>query len=168
MPYRPQPLLLAALVLAAQWFTLPGYATPPGNAMPPGYASDTRAYNLAHGRVVFVDKCMRCHESGIRGAPVFGETSDWMERIEQPLDTLIDHAISGHGRMPARGDQDISDQEVAAAVAYVVNRTRVIAAGEGEVLPAPAAVASAAPMDDSFDDAVLQMFRLLLGKDRWK
>ncbi len=162
MPDRPQPLVLAALVLAAQWFTLPAYA------MPPGYASDTRAYNLAHGRVVFVDKCMSCHESGIRGAPVFGETSDWSERIEQPLDTLIDHAISGHGRMPARGDQDISDQDVAAAVAYVVNRTRVIAAGEGEVLPAPAAVASAAPMDDSFDDAVLQMFRLLLGKKRWK
>ena len=162
MPARPQPLVLAALVLAAQWFTLPGHAAPPG------YASDTRAYNLAHGRVVFVDKCMGCHGTGIRGAPVFGETSDWRERIEQPLDTLIEHAISGHGRMPARGDQDISDQDVAAAVAYVVNRTRVIAAGEGEALPEPAAVESAAPMDDSFDAAVLQMFRLLLGKDRWK
>jgi hypothetical protein len=55
MPDRPQPLVLAALVLAAHWFTLTGHA------MPPGYASDTRAYNLAHGRVVFVDKCMRCN-----------------------------------------------------------------------------------------------------------
>jgi cytochrome c5 len=159
---RPQPLVFAALAFAAHWLTPPGYA------MPPGYASDTRAYNLAHGRVVFVDKCMRCHESGVRGAPVFGETSDWRERIEQPLDTLIEHAISGHGRMPARGDQDVSDQDVAAAVAYVVNRTRVIAAGEGEVLPTPAAVASVAPTDDAFDEAVLQMFRLLLGKDRWR
>lgn len=162
MPGRSQPLLLVALVLAALGLTLPSYA------MPPGYASDTRGYNLAHGRVVFVDKCMGCHESGLRGAPIFGETGDWKERIQQPLETLIDHAISGHGRMPARGDQDISDQDVAAAVAYVVNRTRVIAAGEGETLPATAAVASAASTDDPFDDAVLQMFRLLLGKDRWK
>ncbi len=168
MPGRPQPLVFAALVLAAQWVAPLGYAMPPGQAMPPGYASDTRAYNLAHGRVVFVEKCMRCHESGVRGAPVFGETDDWRERIEQPLDTLIGHAISGHGRMPARGDQDISDQDVAAAVAYVVNRTRVIAASEGELLPAPAAVASAAPTDETFDEAVLQMFRLLLGKDRWR
>jgi len=159
MPRRPGQFGFAALVLAVQCFSLPC------SAEPPGYESDTRAYNLAHGRIVFTDKCMRCHESGRKDAPVFGDTGDWEERLEQPLDTLIEHAIAGHGRMPARGDADITNQDVAAAVAYVVNRTRVIAADEGNVQPA--VVASEDQTVDSSDRAVVQMFLMMLGKDRW-
>ena len=159
MPRRPRQFRFAALVLAAQCFSLPC------SAEPPGYESDTRAYNLAHGRVVFTDKCMRCHESGRKDAPVFGDTGDWEERLEQPLDTLIEHAIAGHGRMPARGDADITDQDVAAAVAYVVNRTRIIAADEGNLQSA--VVASEGRAVDSSDRAVVQMFLMMLGKDRW-
>lgn len=136
-------------------------------ATPAGYEPDTRAYNLAHGRVVFADKCLRCHESGRRGAPVIGETDDWRKRLEQPLDTLIQHAIRGHGDMPARGDQEISGQDVAAAVAYVVNRVRVIAAERIEALPpaaTPAATASASDPGEPTSDTVVQMFLLLLGK----
>ena len=130
MPGRPRRCGIGALLIAAH------LSWPACHAQPAGFEPDTRAYNLAHGRVVFLDKCMRCHESGRKGAPVFGDTGDWADRVEQPLETLIEHAISGHGDMPARGDQEISDQDIAAAVAYVVNRTRVIAADEGH--PAPA------------------------------
>ena len=98
MPGRPQQAGLAALLFAALFHVAPC------GAEPPGYERDTRSYNLAHGRLVFVDKCLRCHESGRRGAPVYGDTADWAERLEQPLDTLIAHAVQGHGRMPARGD----------------------------------------------------------------
>lgn len=162
MPGRSQQFGFAALVLAAQFFA------PPCRAEQPGYESDIRAYNLAHGRLVFADKCMRCHESGRQGAPVIGNTGDWQERLEQPLDESIEHAIVGHGDMPAHGDQDVSDQDVADAVAYVVNRTRVIAASEGNLQPVPAAAASSDQAGVSFDRAVLQMFLMLLGKDRWK
>ena len=162
MSGRPQQLELAALALAVQ------FIASPCRAEPPGYESDIRAYNLAHGRVVFTDRCMRCHESGRKGAPVLGDIGDWRERLEQPLDELIGHAIAGHGQMPARGDQDVIDQDVADAVAYVVNRTRVIAADEDNLQPAPAAVLSSDQAGDSFDRAVLQMFLILLGKDRWK
>lgn len=137
-------------------------------AEPLGYDSDTRAYNLAHGRVVFNDKCMRCHESGRKGAPVLGEIDDWIERIEQPLDTLIQHAREGHGKMPARGDQDVSDQDVAAAVAYVVDRTRVIAADQIDALPPAAAGHRSAQTLDDADQAAVHMFLMLFGKDRWK
>lgn len=116
-------------------------------------------------RVVFVDKCMRCHESGRKDAPVFGDTADWKERLEQPLSALIEHAVSGQVRIPARGDADVTDQDVAAAVAYVVNRTRVIAAGEGEGPPPVAA--SADRTGDPSDRAAMQMFLVILGKDRW-
>jgi cytochrome c5 len=154
-------LFIAALALAAQ----PGSAGEAAGSA--GFESDVRAYNLAHGRVVFSEKCLTCHEGGRKGAPVLGETEDWRERLDQPLDTLIEHAIGGHGRMPPRGDQDLSDQDVAAAVAYVVNRARVIAALEGQQIEAPLAGPTAAQVDTA-DDAVLQMFLMLLGKERWK
>lgn len=143
-------------------------------ATPPGYESDTRAFNLAHGRVVFTDNCLRCHEKGRKGAPVLGEPSDWSERLDQPLSALIDHAIQGHCDMPARGETELSDQEIAAAVAYVVYNGRIVVAEQLNELPAPAAglpdagAADDAPNSKSVDNALMQMFLLLLGKDRWK
>jgi len=130
---------------------------------------DTRAYNIAHGRVVFENSCMRCHESGRKGAPILGDVEDWRERLQQPLDTLIAHAISGHGRMPARGDQQISDQDIAAAVAFVVDRTRTLMRIEDiNGLPPPAVGGATQTLPESLDEAVVQMFLMLLGKDRWK
>ena len=138
--------------------------TPCVLAAPSGYAGDTRAYNLAHGRVVFTEHCLRCHESGRRDAPVVGDSDDWKARIGQPLETLIRHAIDGHGCMPPRGDQDISDQDVAAAVAFVVDRVRLIAVAEGRSPPA----VPAEPERDELDRVVVQMFLMLFGKERWK
>lgn len=142
-------------------------------ATPTGYESDTRAYNLAHGRVVFQDNCLRCHESGRKGAPVIDDALDWFERLDQPLAALIDHAIDGHGDMPARGETQLTDQEIAAAVAYVVNHGRIVVAEQLSELPAPGAGippinAGQTPESESVDDAVVRMFLLLLGKDRWK
>ena len=118
--------------------------------------------------MVFTDHCLRCHESGRRGAPVIGDREDWQERIGQPLDTLIRHAIEGHGRMPPRGDRDLSDQDVAAAVAYVVDRARTIAANHDLSAGSPAAGESSRPAGDPYDQMVVQMFLMLLGKERWK
>lgn len=138
------------------------------NANAPGYESDTRAYNLAHGRVVFNQHCLRCHEAGRLSAPLVDRSDDWVDRLDQSLDTLIRHAIRGHGDMPARGETDISDQDVAAAVAYVVNRTRLLVAEQLNDLPPTDAGAAEKPAPTSIDEAVVQMFLLLMGKERWK
>jgi cytochrome c5 len=138
------------------------------DASAPGFDSDTRAYNLAHGRVVFSEHCLGCHEEGQEGAPAVGESTEWVDRLDQPLDTLIVHAIQGHGEMPARGETDLSDQDIASAVAYVVNRTRLLVAEELNQMPGTDAGADADASPNSVDDAVVQMFLLLMGKDRWK
>ena len=49
----------------------------------------------------------------------------WSARIAQGVDTLNEHAIDGYqgevGYMPAKGGRaDLSDEEVADAVAYMV------------------------------------------------
>jgi cytochrome c5 len=129
---------------------------------------DTRNHNLAHGRVVFSEHCMKCHEQGRKGAPMPDEAMDWVSRLEQSLPTLIDHAIGGHGDMPMRGDTDLSDQNIAAATAYVVDRTRKLVAEELGAVPPSGAGGMGGAASGSADDAVLQMFLMMIGKERWK
>lgn len=135
-----------------------------------GHESAVRDYNLAHGRVVFTQHCLRCHEKGRKGAPKSGDVFDWSPRLDQPLRVLIAHAIEGHGDMPARGKTELSDQEIAAAVAYVVSRAEAVLGDQAAGTRATntdtgiARVVEAEP----FDAAVVRMFLLLMGKERWK
>jgi cytochrome c5 len=82
--------------------------------------SGTQVYNAA---------CLACHGAGIGGAPVLGDAAAWTARIEQGIDVLKDHAINGYtgdvGFMPAKGGRtDLSDEEVAAAVDYMVGEVQ--------------------------------------------
>lgn len=77
------------------------------------------------GPQVYNSACLACHGGGIGGAPVLGDASAWTARIEQGMETLVDHAINGFtgeaGYMPAKGGRvDLSDEEVIAAVEYMV------------------------------------------------
>ena len=139
-------------------------------AASPTLSSDTRSYNLAHGRVVFTEHCLRCHGEGREDAPMPDSAADWEGRLDQPLDELIRHAINGHGAMPARGETDLVDQEIAAAVAFVVYRARLVVAEQANGAAAGdtrLADSSGDALPDNIDDAVMQMLLLLLGKQRW-
>ena len=73
------------------------------------------------GAGIYNNICMACHETGAAGAPIRGDEEAWAERTEQGFATLLDHAINGIGAMPAKGgNPNLSDQEVEAAVAYMV------------------------------------------------
>lgn len=80
------------------------------------------------GPQVFNEACYLCHSApGVGGAPVVGDLAAWQPRIEQGLDTLVMHAIQGYmgeaGFMPAKGGRvDLSDEEVASAVEYMVEQ----------------------------------------------
>ena len=84
-------------------------------------------YDLKRGKLVFSGNCLRCHAQGLYAAPRLGNALDWEPRLAQPLATLIEHAIAGHGRMPPKGGfHALSDAEVSDAVAYVVDRSRTL------------------------------------------
>ncbi|MGP9765184.1 c-type cytochrome [Halomonas sp. AOP13-D3-9] len=73
------------------------------------------------GEGIYGNVCSACHESGAAGAPIRGDEEAWAERTEQGFATLLDHAINGIGAMPAKGgNPNLSDEEVEAAVAYMV------------------------------------------------
>lgn len=93
------------------------------------------------GQEVYDAVCTSCHAAGALGAPKFENKGDWGPRIAQGYDTLIKHALEGIRQMPARGgDPDLSDTEVARAVAYMAN-----AAGAKFKAPEAAPAAAAAP-----------------------
>ena len=77
------------------------------------------------GPQVYNSACLNCHGAGIAGAPILGDVEAWTARIAQGTDVLYDHAINGYsgeaGYMPAKGGRtDLSDEEVAAAVDYMI------------------------------------------------
>ena len=80
------------------------------------------------GPQVYNSACLACHGAGIAGAPILGNLEQWAPRIAQGLDVLKGHAIDGYsgavGYMPAKGGRmDLSDDEVSAAVEYMVDET---------------------------------------------
>lgn len=73
------------------------------------------------GQAIYQQTCTACHDTGIASAPIRGDAKAWEPRLAQGIDTLYDHAINGFNIMPPRGgDSSLSDEEVKAAVDYMV------------------------------------------------
>jgi cytochrome c5 len=84
---------------------------------------------LARGKAVWAETCQPCHGTGLGGAPTISDKTLWAPRIAQGMDMLYGHALKGftgkQGEMPARGGNDkLSDDEVKAAVSYMVSQSR--------------------------------------------
>jgi cytochrome c5 len=55
---------------------------------------------------------------------MIGDKAAWVVRIAQGRDTLVKNAIDGIGVMPPKGGQSqLSDDEVASAVDFLIQRT---------------------------------------------
>ena len=87
-------------------------------------AADTGAHVNKSGEEVVKAVCSACHAAGLMGSPKIGDKSMWGPRIAQGYKTLIDHAIHGIRMMPAKGgNPDLTDGEIANAVAYIANQS---------------------------------------------
>jgi cytochrome c5 len=75
------------------------------------------------GEDVYNAACMACHSTGAAGAPKLGDTAAWADRIAKGNDVLylsgID-GVAGTGMMAKGGCMNCSDEEVTAAVDYMV------------------------------------------------
>ena len=93
----------------------------------PAPAVPTTPAQPRSGQQVYDEACSLCHaDPGVGGAPVFADAAAWSGRVPQGMDTLTEHVIDGFqggtGVMPPKGGRlDLSDDEVRAAVQYMVD-----------------------------------------------
>lgn len=87
-------------------------------------AADSGA-DLAKGKAVYGGACFVCHATGAAGAPKLGDKALWAPRIAQGMAVLETSALKGKGAMPPKGGRlDISDEDVKAAIAYMVSESQ--------------------------------------------
>jgi len=81
--------------------------------------------NASDGEKIYKKTCNMCHGSGLMGAPKMGDKAAWADRIAKGIETLQDHAINGFGKMqPRGGKKTLSDDDVKAAVVYMVEASK--------------------------------------------
>jgi len=81
------------------------------------------------GPAVYDSACAACHGQGIGGAPRVGDAAAWAPRIAQGQELLAERALQGFtgaaGYMPPKGGRvDLSDEEILAAVAHMLDESR--------------------------------------------
>ncbi|MEX2481846.1 MAG: c-type cytochrome [Gammaproteobacteria bacterium] len=91
-------------------------------------AAEATADN-GRGKEVYDSACFVCHTPGAAGAPKLSDTAAWKTRLEKGIEALYHSSINGFmgdaGMMPPKGGRpDFSDEDVKAAVDYMVSGAR--------------------------------------------
>jgi len=107
------PAAAAAAATAVAAAAVPAAAVPA--AAKPAAASASDA-----GKKVYDTYCAACHVAGVAGAPKFGDKAAWAPRIATGMDALYSSVIKGKGAMPAKGGSPASDDDLKAAVQFMV------------------------------------------------
>ena len=103
--------------------------TPSGEGASTGEAPAASGVPAHPGRQVYARACVACHGAGLVGAPKLGDRTAWAPRIARGRAELVAHAIEGFrgeaGVMPPKGGHAyLEDDQVAAAVDFMVNAAR--------------------------------------------
>jgi cytochrome c5 len=86
---------------------------------------------LPDGKLIYDRVCYKCHRSGTLGAPSAGNKQAWAHRVKNGIGSLYKSALNGKNDMPPRGGkEELTDEEVKAAVDYMLSLTE-LQAGEG-------------------------------------
>ncbi len=76
--------------------------------------------DLAVGEKLYNQICVTCHSIGLAGAPKPGNKEQWGPYLATGMDTMLKNAISGVGAMPPRGSSNASDEELLAAIEFMI------------------------------------------------
>lgn len=100
-------------------------APPPAKAALLAAEHAAEATSRASGQKVYESFCASCHATGSLHAPKVGDRQAWSAHIEHGMHHMVDNAIRGVGSMPPKGGNPrLSDDEIRAAVEYMVEQSR--------------------------------------------
>ncbi len=112
---------------AAETEAAPAEAAPAAEEAPQqaeAAAATASDVDLAAGEKLYKAVCFACHSFGVAGAPKTGDKAAWAPLIEAGMDNMIKISIEGKGAMPPRGGSTASDEDIIAAVHYMVNQVQ--------------------------------------------
>ena len=76
------------------------------------------------GEEIVNETCIKCHGTGVGGAPRIGDRGAWIHRATYGIDALVRSAIAGHGGMPSRGGMpNLTDDELRRAIVYMLQKS---------------------------------------------
>lgn len=81
-------------------------------------ATEALATNV--GAELYNKQCMACHANGLLNAPKYGDAAAWAPRIAKGKETLYTHAAKGFNQMNAQVNAEVTEEQVHAAVDYMV------------------------------------------------
>ncbi len=85
----------------------------------------TKSASSADGEAIYTATCFACHKTGVAGSPLLGDKALWAPRIATGMDAMINSVLKGKGAMPPKGGNTaLSDDEIKAAVAYMVDQAK--------------------------------------------
>jgi len=88
-------------------------------------AEKPKAAAAADGKAVYDKVCVACHQVSVAGSPRLGDKAAWAPRLPAGHDALVQSVIKGKGAMPPRaGNPSLSDQEIRAAVDFMVSQAK--------------------------------------------
>ncbi len=76
------------------------------------------------GKALYTQICQTCHATGLLSAPKFGNKADWAPRLKSPVSEIYQYALQGKGSMPPKGGSNASDEEIKAAVDYMLKAVK--------------------------------------------
>jgi len=89
--------------------------------------AETAVAAARSGEDVYNGACMACHTTGAAGAPMLGDVDAWATRMTKGIDALYAsgvNGVAGTGMIARGGCADCSDEEIHAAVDYMVNNSQ--------------------------------------------
>ena len=92
-----------------------------------GGAAVAAASGPRSGEDVYNGACMACHTTGAGGAPVLGDVAAWADRNAKGTAALPDAGVTGvpgTGMIAKGGCMNCSDDEIYAAVDYMVENSQ--------------------------------------------
>ncbi len=109
---------------------LPAAGQPMAAAAAPAAGGATQVATAAaavDGEAIYNQACLACHATGVGGAPVVGDAGSWAPRIAKGIDVLHSsgiNGVAGTAMMAKGGRADLSDDQVIAAVDFMVERSQ--------------------------------------------
>ena len=80
----------------------------------------TAPARAADGKAVYDKTCVACHATGVANAPKLGDKAAWAPRVATGKDALMSSVVKGKGAMPPKAGAVLKDDEIAAAVDYML------------------------------------------------